>query len=45
MALADTRFSNRRRKLATAMAEERLDDFLVTHLIHVRYLSGFSGSN
>lgn len=45
MTLADTRFSNRRRKLATAMAAERLDDFLVTHLIHVRYLSGFSGSN
>ena len=45
MALADTRFSKRRRKLATALAEERLDDFLVTHLIHVRYLSGFSGSN
>ena len=45
MALADTRFSNRRRKLATAMSAERLDDFLITHLTHVRYLSGFSGSN
>ncbi|MGO2639223.1 MAG: M24 family metallopeptidase [Corynebacterium flavescens] len=45
MALADTRFSNRRRKLASQLAAQRIDAMLVTHLIHVRYLSGFSGSN
>lgn len=45
MALADTRFENRRRKLSTMLAERRIDDMLVTHLTHVRYLSGFSGSN
>lgn len=45
MALADTRFENRRRKLSTMLAERRIDDMLVTHLTHVRYLTGFSGSN
>ncbi|WP_293769262.1 Xaa-Pro peptidase family protein [uncultured Corynebacterium sp.] len=45
MALADTRFSNRRRKLAAELAGQRIDAMLVTHLVHVRYLSGFSGSN
>lgn len=45
MALADTRFEDRRRKLSTKLAERRIDDMLVTHLTHVRYLSGFSGSN
>ncbi|MDK8813240.1 X-Pro dipeptidase [Corynebacterium sp. HMSC06C06] len=45
MALADTRFSNRRRKLAAELAGQRIDAVLVTHLTHVRYLSGFSGSN
>lgn len=45
MALADTRFENRRRKLAAAIAASRLDALLVTELIHVRYLSNFSGSN
>lgn len=45
MALADTRFEDRRRKLTTKLAERRIDDMLVTHLTHVRYLSGFSGSN
>ncbi|AKK03245.1 aminopeptidase P family protein [Corynebacterium epidermidicanis] len=42
---ADTRFSNRRRALASAIAAQRLDAILVTHLTHVRYLSNFSGSN
>ncbi|MCX7443814.1 Xaa-Pro peptidase family protein [Corynebacterium sp. P7003] len=42
---ADTRFSNRRRALAAEMAGRRIDSMLVTHLTHVRYLSGFSGSN
>lgn len=45
MALADTRFEQRRRKLSTLLAERRIDDMLVTHPTHVRYLSGFSGSN
>lgn len=45
MALADTRFETRRRALATKLGENRLDDIVVTHMTHVRYLSGFSGSN
>lgn len=45
MPLADTRFSNRRRALATKLAENRLDALLVTNLLNVRYLSNFSGSN
>ena len=45
MSLADTRFETRRRKLASALAAKRIDDVLITHLTHVRYLSGFSGSN
>ena len=45
MALADTRFSNRRRALAAKLAAQRIDSMLVTHLTHVRYLTGFSGSN
>lgn len=45
MALSDTRFLNRRRALAAKLAAQRVDSILVTHLTHVRYLSGFSGSN
>ncbi len=45
MALADTRFDSRRRALASTLAGMRIDDILVTHLTHVRYLLGFSGSN
>ncbi|WIM68924.1 Xaa-Pro peptidase family protein [Corynebacterium breve] len=45
MALADTRFATRRRKLSAKLASMRIDDMLVTHMTHVRYLSGFSGSN
>lgn len=45
MALSDTRFSTRRRALAATLAGQRVDSMLVTHLTHVRYLSGFSGSN
>lgn len=45
MALADTRFATRRRALAAQLAGQRIDMMLVTNLIHVRYLSGFSGSN
>lgn len=45
MAMSDTRFSNRRRALAAKLAAQRVDAMLVTHLTHVRYLSGFSGSN
>ncbi|MFD2455414.1 M24 family metallopeptidase [Corynebacterium mendelii] len=43
--LADTRFENRRRKIAAHFAAQRLDSMLVTHLTHVRYLTGFTGSN
>ncbi|MDU0477793.1 aminopeptidase P family protein [Staphylococcus chromogenes] len=42
---ADTRFNNRRRALATKIAEKRIDAMLITHLTHVRFLSNFSGSN
>ncbi|MBP3087694.1 aminopeptidase P family protein [Corynebacterium sp. sy017] len=45
MALSDTRFANRRRNLAATLAGQRVDMMLVTHLTHVAYLSGFSGSN
>lgn len=45
MALADTRFSNRRRALAAELAGQRIDALLVTNLLHVRYLTNFSGSN
>lgn len=45
MPLADTRFSNRRRALASNLAAQRLDALLVTNLINVRYLTNFSGSN
>ena len=45
MGMADTRFETRRRKLASELAGQRVDDMLVTNLVHVRYLSGFSGSN
>lgn len=45
MSLADTRFETRRRKLASELAAQRVDDMLLTHLTHVRYFSGYSGSN
>ncbi len=45
MGMADTRFETRRRKLASEFAAQRVDDMLITHLTHVRYLSGFTGSN
>lgn len=45
MGMADTRFEDRRRKLASELAAKRIDDMLVTNILHVRYLSGFSGSN
>lgn len=45
MGMADTRFETRRRKLASELAGKRIDDMLVTHITHVRYLSGFTGSN
>lgn len=45
MALSDTRFETRRRALASKLAAQRVDTMLITHLTHVRYLSGFSGSN
>lgn len=45
MAFADNRFDHRRRKLSNELAARRIDMMLVTNLINVRYLSGFSGSN
>ena len=45
MGLADVRFSNRRRALAATLAAQRIDAILVTDLTHMRYLTGFSGSN
>ena len=45
MPLADTRFATRRRALAATLAAQRIDSILVTSPIHVRYLSGFTGSN
>ncbi|EEI16711.1 aminopeptidase P family protein [Corynebacterium lipophiloflavum] len=45
MPLADTRFATRRRKLASMLAAQRVDVMLVTNLVNVRYLAGFSGSN
>lgn len=45
MALADTRYQNRRRALAAQLAAQRIDELLVTNLVHVRYLSGFTGDN
>lgn len=45
MSLADTRFETRRRKLASELAAQRVDDMLLTHLTHVRYFSGYTGSN
>lgn len=45
MPLADTRFLQRRRALSAQLAAKRIDAMLVTHLTHIRYLSGFTGSN
>lgn len=45
MALSDVRFENRRRAVASTLAGQRVDSVLITHITHVRYLSGFSGSN
>lgn len=45
MALADTRFSSRRRALAAKLAGQRIDTMLLTSPVAVRYFSGFTGSN
>ena len=45
MATADKQYSDRRRAVASEIAEQDIDSVLVTHITHVRYLSGFSGSN
>jgi Xaa-Pro aminopeptidase len=36
--------SRRRRRLQDALAENKLDSLLVTHLANIRYLCGFTGS-
>lgn len=45
MALADTRFSNRRRALAARCAAQRVDMMLVTDVTNVYYLTGLASSN
>lgn len=40
-----TRYANRVKRLRMLLAEQRLDAFLVTSLIHLRYLTGFTGTN
>lgn len=45
MALADTRFSNRRRALAARCAAQRVDMVLVTDPTNVYYLTGLASSN
>ncbi|MEX3503919.1 M24 family metallopeptidase [Corynebacterium sp. LK2510] len=45
MTAADARYDTRRRALAEELVTRDVDDLLVTNLTHVRYLSGFSGSN
>src|SRR5699024_1243524 len=45
MSLAGTRFSERRRALVAAVAAPRIAAIIVTDLTHMRYLTGFSGSN
>lgn len=38
-------FAARRKRLHEVMRERKLDGFVVTSLVNVRYLSGFTGSN
>ncbi|HUR36804.1 MAG TPA: Xaa-Pro peptidase family protein [Terriglobales bacterium] len=38
-------FAGRQERLAQAMADARLDAFLVSHMANVRYLCGFTGSS
>jgi len=38
-------FANRVARLRTLLAEQRLDAFIVTSLTHLRYLTGFTGTN
>ncbi|HZU21784.1 MAG TPA: aminopeptidase P family N-terminal domain-containing protein, partial [Terriglobales bacterium] len=44
-AFADMDFLARQRRLAEALERLKLDALLVTHLVNVRYLCGFTGSN
>lgn len=37
-------YARRRRKLKDALAERKLDAFVITHLPNIRYLIGFTGS-
>lgn len=45
MADAPTPFQQRRAQLAARVRDAELDTLLISNLIHVRYLTGFSGSN
>lgn len=45
MVFADARFETRRRRLASDIASQRLDAVLITNIVNVAYLTGFTGSN
>ena len=38
-------FTRRQEKLRTALGEQQVDGMLITNLIHIRYLCGFTGSS
>lgn len=40
-----SRYANRVARLCTHLADQQLDAFIVTSLTHLRYLTGFTGSN
>lgn len=40
-----SRYANRAARLRTLLSEQRLDALIVTSLTHLRYLTGFTGSN
>ena len=42
--MSDQYFINRQNKLRELLAKNHLDGMLVTNLIHIRYLCGFTGS-
>ena len=42
--MSDQYFINRQNKLRELLAKNNLDGMLVTNLVHIRYLCGFTGS-